>query len=87
MFSIEAFGKVGDERRNRLFAYIDMGIEIFHPLLFIELCALKELYGKIIEGSARRVVFNKQTKDFEASNAVDGQTGYSFFLSLQGPGL
>lgn len=79
LFSVEAFGKVGDERRNRMFAYIDLGVEIFHPLLYKTLCDLRELYGKILAGTAY-AVFNKQTKDFEESNAVDGRTGFSFFV-------
>ena len=79
LFSIEIFGKVGDERRNRLFAYIDMGIEVFHPLIYKEICALKELYGKIIAGTAY-AVFDHQLKDFVAASPVDGRTGYTFFL-------
>lgn len=79
LFSIEAFGKVGDERRNRLYAYIDLGVEILHPLIYKKLCDVRELYGKIMAG-ASYAVFNKQTKDFDESNAVDGRTGYSFFM-------
>lgn len=79
LFSVEAFGKVGDERRNRLFAYIDLGIEVFHPLIYKKLCDVRELYGKIMAGTAY-ATFNKQTKDFDESNAVEGRTGYSFFL-------
>lgn len=80
LFSIEAFGKVGDERRNRLFAYIDLGIEVLHPLIYKELCDIRELYGKIMAGTAF-ATFNKKTKDFEESNAAEGKTGYSFFIS------
>lgn len=79
LFSIETFGKVGDEKRNRLFAYIDLGIEILHPLIYKKLLDVRELYGKIMSGSSY-AVFNKQTQDFEESNAIDGRTGYSFFL-------
>lgn len=79
LFSVEAFGKVGDERRNRLFAYIDLGTEVFHPLIYKKLCDIRELYGKIMAGTAY-AKFNKQTKDFEESNALEGHTGYSFFL-------
>lgn len=80
LYSTEIFGKVGDELRNRRYGYIDLGVEIFHPLIFKKLVDLKELYGKIMAGTAY-AVFNKQSKDFEESNPVDGKTGFSFFLS------
>lgn len=79
LFSTEAFGKVGDERRNQLFAYIDLGIEVFHPLIYKKLCDIRELYGKIMAGTAY-ATFNRQTKDFDESNAVEGRTGFSFFV-------
>lgn len=80
LFSVEAFGKVGDERRNRLFAYIDLNVSVFHPTLYKAIIDLKELYGKIMAGTAY-AVFNKETKDFEVSNMVEGQTGFEFFMS------
>lgn len=80
LFSIEAFGKVGDERRNRMFGYIDLGVEVLHPLVYKKLCDLRELYGDILRGT-KYAVFNKETKDFDPSNPVDGETGFTFFLS------
>lgn len=79
LFSVDGFGKVGDEKRNRLFGYIDLGIDVFHPLIYKKLLDLKELYGKIMEGKAY-AVFNPLTKDFEASNMDEGETGFDFFL-------
>lgn len=79
LFSVEIFGKVGDERRNRLFAYIELGIDILHPLIYKKLLDIREFYGKIMDGTAY-AVFNKQTKDFEPSNLVEGRTGYAFFM-------
>lgn len=79
LFSIETFGKVGDERRNRLFGYIDLGTKIFHPTIFKALVELKELYGDILAGKAY-AVFNKSTKDFEPSVMGQGRTGFSFFI-------
>ncbi len=79
LFSVQAFGHVGDERRNRLFAYIDMGVDVFHPLIYKELAALKSLYKEIIDGTSY-AVFDKMQKDFIKSNAVEGQTGFTFFL-------
>ena len=80
LFSSEIFGKVGDERRNRNFAYIDLNIPVLHPLIYRELISLKELYAKIMAGTAF-AVFNPKTKDFEESNIENGETGYNFFMS------
>lgn len=79
LFSIETFGKVGDERRNRLFGYIALNVEILHPVIFKAIVDLKELYGRIMAGSAY-AVFNKQTHDFEPANITEGQTGFQFFM-------
>lgn len=80
LFSVDIFGKVGDEIRNRMYAYIDMGTEVFHPLIYKELVSLKELYGKIINGTAY-AVFDPKLKDFVASDMIQGKTGFQFFLS------
>ena len=79
LFSTEIYGKVGDERRNRLYGYIDLRLGIFHPVIYKALVDLKELYGGILAGTSY-AVFNKETKDFEAASLVDGETGYTFFL-------
>jgi hypothetical protein len=79
LFSIETFGKVGEERRNRISSYINMYIPIFHPIIFKTLCDLKGLYGEILSGKAY-AIFDPQTKDFIRSDAINGETGYSFFI-------
>jgi len=79
LFSTEIFGKVGDVNRNYTFAFINLKIEIIHPILFKAICELKEFYFKIFEGS-EYAVFDKQTKEFIKSNPVDGKTGYHFFI-------
>lgn len=79
IYSTEIFGKAGDERRNRLYGYIDLGIEIFHPTIFKAIVELKELYGKIMSGGAY-AVFDEKLKDFVPSNLKDGQTGFTFFM-------
>jgi hypothetical protein len=79
LFSIETFGKVGEEKRNRLFSYIDMRVSVFHPVVFKTLCDLKGLYGEIMSGKAY-AVFDTELKDFVRSNAGTGETGYNFFL-------
>lgn len=79
LFSTEAFGKVGDDRRNKRFAYIDLGIEIFHPVIYKELLNIRALYGEIIAGTAY-AVFNKDTNDFDPATIATGRTGFEFFL-------
>lgn len=79
LFSIETFGKVGEEKRNRLFSYIDMRVSVFHPIVFKTLCDLKGLYGEIMSGRAY-AKFDKETKDFYRSDAIEGQTGFNFFV-------
>lgn len=80
LFSIELFGKVGEERRSRTFSYIDLHVKVFHPLIFKVLCDLKELYGEIMAGKTY-AVFDENTKDFVKSNVAEGSTGYAFFLT------
>lgn len=79
LFSVEIFGKVGDEKRNETFGYIDLGIDILHPLIFRELGKLRELYTNIMAGKSY-AVFNKELGDFEESTVTAGQTGYTFFM-------
>lgn len=79
LFSTEIFGKIGEEKRNRIFAYIDMYVPIFHPKIFSSLVELKGLYGEIMAGQTY-AVFDPETNDFEKSNPLDGETGFSFFV-------
>lgn len=79
LFSVETFGKVGDERRNRLFGYMDLNLQVFHPLVFKTIVDLKELYGKIMSGSTY-AKFDEKTKDFVQASLTDGETGYAFFM-------
>lgn len=80
LFSTEIFGKVGDERRNRLFGYINLNTEIIHPVIFKALCDLKELYLGIMSGTSY-AKFDPKLKDFVGCPITEGQTGFSFFLS------
>lgn len=81
LFSTETFGRVGEERRNRLFSYINLNIDILHPVIFKAVIDLKSLYSGIINGR-EYAIFNPEIKDFEKSDiASGGKTGYSFFLS------
>lgn len=80
LFSIETFGKVGEDKRNKVFGYIDMRISVFHPVVFKALCDLKGLYSEIMSGKSF-AVFDPALKDFIKSDPINGQTGYSFFVS------
>jgi hypothetical protein len=79
LFSTETFGKVGEERRNRLFSYINMHISVFHPVIYKALLDLKSLYGDIIAGTGY-AVFDPETNDFEKSDVTQGETGFAFFV-------
>ena len=78
MFSVDIFGNVGSEKRNSTFAYIDIKLDVFHPVLFKAIVDSKALYGDIMAGKLY-AIFDPELKDFVPSNAVDGHTGYSFF--------
>jgi hypothetical protein len=79
LFSTQTFGMVGEEKRNRMFSYTDLNILIFHPILFKALYDLKSLYGGIMS-SKEYAIFDTEVKDFVKSDAVDGQTGFDFFV-------
>lgn len=84
LFSTEIFGKVGEERRSRRFAYIDMKVPIFHPIIFKAYIELKQLYSGIMAGR-EFAKWNEQLKDFEKSDPTDpdASTGFDFFLKYK----
>lgn len=79
LFSAEIFGRVGEQRRSRTMAYIDLHVKIFHPLIYKVICDLKSLYQEIMEGRSY-AVFDEKAKDFVKSNVAEGETGYAFFV-------
>ncbi|MCK9234790.1 MAG: hypothetical protein M0R77_00585 [Gammaproteobacteria bacterium] len=80
LYSIDYFGPVGDLRRSRRLAYIDIKMEVIHPLIYKSLVKLKGFYEDIILGK-KYAIWNKLTKDFEPADALTGQTGFNFFLN------
>ena len=80
LFSTEIFGRVGDERRNSTFSYIDIRVDILHPLIYEVLTTLKGLYGDIMM-SKGYAVWNEDLSDFEKAAPTIGSTGYAFFMS------
>ena len=79
LYSFSIFGRTGDEIRDYRFSYIDIKIEIFHPILFKSLTQLKSLYEDIM-ASREFAIWNDEKKDFEKATALNGQTGFHFFL-------
>ncbi len=79
LFSTEIFGKIGDDRRNQTYSYIDLKVEILHPLIYKVLSDLKGLYADILQSKAF-AVWDDSIKDFVASTPTAGKTGYSFFI-------
>ena len=78
LFSISIFGRIGDERRNRRFSFIDIKAPIFHPAIFRALLQLKSFYGEVLQGKSY-AVWDDEIKDFVKSNQLDGETGFLFF--------
>lgn len=81
LFSTEIFGRVGSDERDTRFSFIDLKVEIFHPLYYKELIKLKRLYGEVITGSSY-AVFDPKEKDLVKADELSGKTGYGFFLSV-----
>ena len=79
LFSISTFGAVGDERRSQRFSYIDIKVPIFHPIIYRTLVSLKRLYAGIMAGT-EYVLWDDQINDFVPSNAMEGKTGYEYFV-------
>jgi hypothetical protein len=80
LFSTEIFGKIGEERRNRSYAYIQLHIPILHPVIYKVISELKSLYQDILSGRTY-AIWDPAAKDYIPSDALNGQTGYTFFLS------
>lgn len=78
LFSTDIFGKVGGEFRNRIFSYIDLKVPVFHPTIYKVVTRMKSLYEEILLGKSF-AVFNPETRDFEKSTIMLGETGYDFF--------
>lgn len=79
LFSTDIFGKIGTEHRVRMFGYIDMKIEIFHPVIYKALTDLRELHADIMS-QTKFAKWDPKEKVFEPSDALEGNTGMSFFL-------
>lgn len=79
LFSPSIFGRIGDDRRDTTFAYIDVKIPIFHPLLFRTLGKIKGLYADILSAQGY-AAWDDELKDFVTADELSGDTGYNFFM-------
>lgn len=79
LFSTDIFGLVGSEYRNRSFSYIDVRVEVLHPIFYYVITKTMPWYDNILSGK-EYAVWNPKTKEYEKSNLVEGRTGYSFFM-------
>ena len=81
LFSVSIFGRIGDERRNRRFSYINVKVPIFHPIIFNTLVKMKRLYGDILSGTGY-AKWDSSINDFVKTTPVDEArgTGFEFFL-------
>lgn len=80
LFSLSIFGMLGDKNRKKRFGFIDIKVEVFHPVIFKAITTLRRFYLDIITGT-KYAVFNEKLKDFEEATQVNGETGYNFFLT------
>lgn len=80
LFSVLIFGKPGTMDRDLTPGYIDLKTTILIPKIFKELLKLKSLYSGIMSGKVT-AKWDKLEKDFYASNDVDADTGYGFFMT------
>jgi hypothetical protein len=79
LFSIQIFGAVGSEFRNRTFGYVDLKFSMIHPVVFKAIIACCAFYRQILSGK-QNAVWDKKTKAFEKSQDSEARTGYSFFM-------
>lgn len=80
LFSLSIFGANGSPQRDGQFAYINVKISILHPFILASLYKLKGFYKDLVNGRGF-FVWDDKEKDFIPGNALDGDTGFLFFLS------
>lgn len=79
LFSVSTFGKVGDPLRSKRFSYVDIKLSIFHPIIYTALSEIKTLYAEIMSGKGY-ATWDDTAKDFIKADAINGETGYAFFV-------
>ena len=66
LFSANIFGAIGSEYRSTNFGYIDVTLDMLHPIIFENLLSLKSLYPEIVTGKIY-VKYDSKTKEFVES--------------------
>jgi hypothetical protein len=79
LFSLVTFGRQGSEERDLKESYIDLKTTVFHPEIYMELIKLRAFYAQVMAGKAY-ALWDDASKDFVASDPLNGQTGYQFFM-------
>jgi len=79
LFSNRIWGTVGTSYRGTAFAYIDLKVELIHPLIYDTIVSLKSFYKDIAQGTTL-ALWDDKTKAFIKSNEEGADTGYSFFF-------
>lgn len=80
LFSTTIFGQVGSDARNNTFGYIDLHVNVFHPLLFQNVSTLRSFYKDVMLGK-KYAKFDNKLKDLVPATIDDGETGYTFFVN------
>lgn len=80
LFSVEIFGRVGDDLRDSRFSYIPIKVSILHPVVFARLEKIKRLYIGILSGK-EYAAWDESINDFVSASETTGDTGYHFFMS------
>lgn len=79
LYSVEYFGPTGSEDRKERYAYIDLKVPVITPIFYKNMLKAKSLYQDIMSGKVY-AIYNNETNDFEPSDPIQGNTGYSFFM-------
>lgn len=79
LFSTEIFGRIGDPKRDKTFARIELKVPVFDPNIYDILITLKGLYTEIMAGR-KFAVFDEDERDFVPSDPTKGDTGFDFFF-------
>lgn len=79
LFSTTIFGRPAEERRQNTLSYVDLRTKIMHPIMYSNIEKIATFYTQICNGS-KFATWNPKTFEFDESTAVDGDTGFSFFM-------
>ena len=80
LFSVATFGRVGSDERDRKFGFIDIKVEIFHPLAHRRIIQLKAFYEKVMNGREYAKLDLETNELVPCQPDEDGAgTGYGFF--------